>query len=94
MKNKLHNLNDYLFEEIERVMECANDSKGRDKLKTELERARIMTGISNTIINNAKVQLNAIEIAHEFKLDKKELPEVVQKKPTLMELMEPAGVDR
>ncbi len=94
MKNKLHNLNDYLFAEIERVMECANDSKGREKLKTELDRAKTMTGLSNSIISNAKTQLAAVELAYELHLDKKELPEVLQKKPTLMELMEPAGVDR
>lgn len=88
MKNKLANLNDYLFEEIERVMDCANNSQSREKLNAELQRAKTMTGLSNTIINNAKTQLQAIEIAYTCNIKKEELPEVVQKKTNLLEVIQ------
>lgn len=87
MKNKLCNLNDYLFEEIERVMECVNDDKGIEEMNAELQRAKTIASLSNTVINNAKTQLQAIEVAYNCNIKSEEMPEVVQKKPNLLEVI-------
>lgn len=87
MKNKLTNLNDYLFEEIERVMDCANNSTSREKLTAELQRAKTMSALSNTIINNARTQLQAIEVAYSCNVKKEDLPEILQKKTNLLEVI-------
>lgn len=58
MRNKLSDLNNYLFEELERLNdddEIADDNK----LKKELERSKAITGISQQIIANANVVLKA-----------------------------------
>jgi DNA-directed RNA polymerase subunit M/transcription elongation factor TFIIS len=57
MKNKLGDLNNHLFEELERLNTPA--LKG-DKLKDEIERARAMTGVAKEIINNGKLTLDAM----------------------------------
>ncbi len=56
MKNKLVDLNNHLFEQLERLND--EDLKG-DKLKTELSRARTVASIASGIVENAKTILDA-----------------------------------
>lgn len=55
-KNKLTDLNDHLFEQLERLND--NDLKG-DKLVAEIDRSKAMAGIASQIIGNAKLVLDA-----------------------------------
>lgn len=56
MKNTLVDLNNYLFEQIERL----NDEElAGDKLKEEITRSKALTHIASTIIENANTVLNA-----------------------------------
>lgn len=55
-RNKMMDLNDHLFEQMERLND--NDLKG-DKLKEEITRAKSMSGIANQIIQNARVCVEA-----------------------------------
>lgn len=56
MKNKLTDLNNHLFEQLERL----NDEDLSDEqLTKEIGRAKAMTDVANSIINNAKVVLDA-----------------------------------
>lgn len=56
MKNKLIDLNDHLFAEMERLSD--EDLKG-DELVSEMERAKSIAGIAQTIINNGDLMLKA-----------------------------------
>ena len=56
MKNKLMDLNNHLFEQLERL----NDEElNGDNLDNEIKRAQAMTGVANQIICNARLALDA-----------------------------------
>ncbi|MDD2208157.1 MAG: hypothetical protein PHG03_00130 [Bacilli bacterium] len=58
MKNKLSDVNDYLFEQLERL----NDDETLDEannFEKEIKRARAITGVTSQIVQNAKVALDA-----------------------------------
>ena len=65
MKNDLNSLNNYLFEQLERL----NDDEELEKngvLEKELKRAKAITGVSTAIVNNAKLILDAKKYADEY----------------------------
>ena len=65
MNNSLTDLNNYLFEELERL----NDDETLDlegNLEKELKRAKAITGISTSIVNNAKLVLDVKKYADEL----------------------------
>ncbi len=55
-KNKLADLNDHLFAEMERL---GNEDLNGDALKEEIERSRAVSGIARSIIDNARLALDA-----------------------------------
>lgn len=63
MKNNLSDLNNYLFEELERL----NDDEflEGENLDRELKRAKAIATISTGIVNNANVVLKAKKYADE-----------------------------
>ena len=56
MKNRLIDLNSYLFEELEIL---TNDSLTQDELEEEIRRSKQVVNVSQTIINNAQLLLQA-----------------------------------
>lgn len=62
MKNKLSDLNDYLFEQIENL--CDEDLTG-EKLEAAIIKADKIADISKVIIQNQALQLNAIKTAYD-----------------------------
>lgn len=56
MKNKLSNLNDHLFAQLERL---GDESLDGDKLAAELKRSREISGIAKNIVMNARLVLDA-----------------------------------
>lgn len=56
MKNKLTDLNNHLFEQLERLND---EDLSEEALSKEIGRAKAMTDVANSIINNAKVVLDA-----------------------------------
>jgi hypothetical protein len=59
MKNKLTDLNDALFAQLERL----NDEElPPEKLRTEIDRTKAMTDVAQTIIENATLQLEAFQV--------------------------------
>lgn len=63
MKNDLGALNNYLFEELERLN--ADDELVGDNLDREIKRAKAVATIGTTIVNNAKLVLDAKKYATE-----------------------------
>lgn len=63
MKNKLQDLNNHLFAQLERL---DNEELTAEGLDTEIQRSKAITAISNQIINNAKLALDATKLQVEY----------------------------
>lgn len=63
MKNKLTDLNNHLFAEIERL---GDEDLTPEQLDVERSRAKAISGISKQIIDNAKVALEASKLQMEY----------------------------
>ena len=76
MKNTLTDLNNHLFEQLERLND--EELKG-DNLKEEIMRAKSMTNIASTIIDNANVVLEATKFqAENLGRSKTNLPKMLE----------------
>lgn len=71
MKNTLGDLNNYLFEALERI---TDDELSPDGLEKELTRSDKIVTVAEAIIKNGELALKAIKHADEYGLDRKTLP--------------------
>jgi hypothetical protein len=62
-KQSLSSLNEYLFEQLERV---TNTDLEGEALDAELKRSQAVTGLASQIVKSAGIQLNAIKHADEM----------------------------
>lgn len=74
MKNKLEDLNNHLFEQLERLND--EDLTG-EALEEELKRSRAVASISSQIIENGRLVLDALKHQSEFALSNKEMPKLL-----------------
>ena len=56
MKNTLSDLNNYLFEQLERLQDDSLDESGLDK---EIQRSEAVQKVAKTIIDNGQLALQA-----------------------------------
>jgi len=63
MKNRLENLNDHLFEQLERLND---ESLVGEELDEEIKRSRAISSVAGNIINNANVMLHARKHIDEY----------------------------
>jgi len=63
MKNTLADLNNYLFEQIERL---TDESLSADKLDEEIKRSEQITKVAKTIIDNGTLALNTKKHLDEY----------------------------
>lgn len=78
MKNTLTDLNNYLFEQIERLND---DSLTEDQLEREIRKSEAVVKIGETIIDNGRLALKAIEHADEYGYgQRRELPFMLESK--------------
>lgn len=56
MKNKLSDLNDHLFAQLERL---GDEALNPDQLAQEIDRGKAITGVAQQIIANGKLALDA-----------------------------------
>lgn len=61
MKNKLTDLNDALFAQLERLND---EDLTSEKLRGEIDRTKAITELAGTIIENATLQLEAYNVMH------------------------------
>lgn len=71
MKNKLSNLNDHLFEQLERLND--EDLKG-ERLEVELQRAKGVVTVASQIIANGTLMLDAQKAVIDGMINSKSLP--------------------
>lgn len=75
MKNSLSDLNNILFEQIERL----NDDEVMEQFSDqEIERAKAISSVANQIIQNAALQLQAAKFMDDKALTSREMPEVLK----------------
>lgn len=77
MKNKLCDLNDHLFAQLERLGD--EELKG-DQLRTEINRAKAMAGVATQIVNSAKVTVDAMKLVKNGNIRKEDLPKLLGEK--------------
>jgi hypothetical protein len=76
MKNKLEDLNNHLFSELERLGE--ENLKG-ESLQEEIERAQAVTQVACQVIANGKLMLDAIKTKEEyFSTGNKQMPAILR----------------
>jgi len=80
MKNKFIDLNNHLFEALERVNDA--DLKG-DKLSIEIQRASSVAGIARQIVGNANLVFKAKKLLIEHGGVGDKLPEFFEEVPKL-----------
>jgi hypothetical protein len=74
MQNKAIDLNNHLFEQLERL----NDTSIKDsELTTEIRRAEAMCRVSSQIISNARMVVDAYKMAEECGLDTDDMPDML-----------------
>lgn len=82
MKNKFIDLNNHLFEALERVND--EDLKG-DELSQEIQRASSIAGIARQIVGNANLVFKAKKVMLEHGLEgQKALPNFFDETPKLV----------
>ena len=62
MKNKLTDLNDHLFAQLERL---SDESLSPEQIEKEVARAQAVVNVADCIVSNANVQLKAVQLAAE-----------------------------
>ncbi|MCO5285189.1 MAG: hypothetical protein M9898_02105 [Chitinophagaceae bacterium] len=61
MKNKLSDLNNHLFAQLERLGD--ENLTGEDLIR-EIDRAKAMSGVATQIVNGTKVVVDAMKLVH------------------------------
>lgn len=74
VKNKLVNLNDHLFEQLERLND--EDLTG-DELIEEINRSKAITDVATKIIDNGNLVLKAIHEQNEYGAVAQEVPKML-----------------
>ena len=75
MKNKLTDLNNHLFAQLERLND--EDIKGED-LQQEIERSKAVSGIAKDIVGGAKLVLEAKKAAWEWNKQPGDVPKMLE----------------
>lgn len=74
LKNKLSDLNNHLFVQLERLNDETLDD---ETLQKEIERSKATTSVSTQVVNNARLVLDAQTRILDIP-EKKELPEMLK----------------
>lgn len=72
IKNNLNEVNNYLFEQLERLNEDDILKEG-DNFKKEIQRSKAISSLCSTIVSNANLILNAKKYADELGLKENEV---------------------
>lgn len=86
MKNKLTDLNDHLFAQLERL---SDENLAGEQLNQEIKRGEAVAKVADQIVRNASVQLQAAKLVSDHGFDPTpHLPSVLDK-PAPKQITEP-----
>lgn len=71
-KNKLLDLNDHLFAQLERLND---ESIAPDAMELEIRKAGAISKVASQIVNNAKITLEAVKMVSDGRVRENQLPE-------------------
>lgn len=75
-RNKLTDLNDHLFEQLERLND---EDLTSEELEKEIERSKAMTNVARVIIENGRLALDAQELKARMNYeDEVEIPKMLE----------------
>lgn len=79
MKNTLTDLNNYLFETLERL---TDDDITEEQLKKEITRSQAVTSVATTIIQNGELALKTMKHLNEYGIEtpREKLPPMLEAK--------------
>ena len=83
MKNTLQDLNNHLFEQLERLNddEIMNNPDKPELFRRELEKSKAVASIANTIIYNARMQIEGLRVRKELGItDENFMPDLIKNK--------------
>lgn len=66
MRNKITDLNNHLFEQLERLND---DSLSDTELEKEITRSKAMTNVANAIIESSRVTVDAMKVLSQGGVD-------------------------
>ena len=76
VKNKLIDLNDHLFEQLERL---SDETQSEEDLKMEIQRSKQVVAVARSITANANTMLGAVRITLEYGRDTaNKMPAILQ----------------
>jgi hypothetical protein len=78
-RNKISDLNNHLFAQLEKLND---DQLQGDNLNTEVNRARAMSSLASQIINSTKLTLDAIKMANNGEINPVDVPNLLDEKNT------------
>ena len=81
MRNRLGDLADHLFAQLERL---GDETLDAERLQREVERAKAMANVSAEILAAGRLAVDAAALAHRAKLDNVDVP-----MPALLEAKRP-----
>lgn len=74
MKNKLSDLNNHLFAQLERL---GNEDLSGEALKAEISRAKAVANVATQIVNSSKVTVDAMKLVSRGAISKDQLPKLL-----------------
>jgi len=63
MKNRLTDLNDHLFMQLERL---SDEDQSAEQIEAEIKRAEAIVQVSDQIVGNSRLQLQAAKLVAEY----------------------------
>lgn len=66
MRNKISDLNNHLFSQLERL---GDESLNTEELQKEIERSKAITQIASQLVESAKVSVDAMKIMEKAGID-------------------------